>query len=366
LAPRPASALDFKCIEASRYKYLFELFGGDPKKFAAYLEINPSRLPNPNHCRAALVTGDVTGGDAERFLAAVSQSQGWLAALYLDSGGGDTGVGYHVMYLTRSFWLKTFAETAYAPDFYLPPLASGPAAPPQQWNDRLNGDDRRRMLAQAGKLALVTGWEKYLDTQRLLPPGPDPENSCASACSDIFVGGAQRVGKVLVHHTRKTNDTQWLNLQMTMKDTDTDLQGDLAHQMRMLQYMDSGAAIIDAARETTSHTVSQAVAMRHPRYVTDYLLYRCGAELELLENIERRLAVTIDALASPKYGQSTRIDSLRVARAMVHEERRLQVQCVAAAHERDRLAAYDKLCGRKCDVPKVVEMAARMRDGEPQ
>jgi hypothetical protein len=366
LAPRPASALEFKCIEASRYKYLFELFGGDAKKFAAYLEINPSRLPNPNHCRAALVTGDVEGGDAERMLAAVSQNQGWLAALYLQSGGGESSVGYHLMYLARMLWLKTFAESAYAPDFYLPPLAGGPAAPPEKWNDRLNDGDRKRMQDQAAKVALIAGWEKYLEVIRGLAAGPDPSEEYYSACATFSLGGGQRIGRIWMHHVRKGGTKDWLNLQMTMQDTDTELQGDLAHQMRMFQAMDAGPVVIEAARETSSHTGSGVQATRHPRYVTDYLMAKCGAEPELLQNVEQRLAVALDKLASQKYGQDTKVDSIRAARAMVREERRLQEQCVAAAHERDRLAAYDKLCGRRCDIPKIVGMAARMRDGTEQ
>src|SRR5262245_4290450 len=54
-----AAALEITCIEASRYKHLYKIFGGDARKFAAYLQIDPGRLPNPEHCRAALVSGKV-------------------------------------------------------------------------------------------------------------------------------------------------------------------------------------------------------------------------------------------------------------------------------------------------------------------
>ena len=38
---RSAAAIEVKCVEASRYKYLFQIFGNDRQRFANYLQINP-------------------------------------------------------------------------------------------------------------------------------------------------------------------------------------------------------------------------------------------------------------------------------------------------------------------------------------
>jgi len=48
-----AAAIEVQCIEASKYKYLYQIFGGDSKKFAAYLQLDGGKLPNPEHCRTA-------------------------------------------------------------------------------------------------------------------------------------------------------------------------------------------------------------------------------------------------------------------------------------------------------------------------
>ena len=68
-----ATAIEVQCIEASKYKYLYQIFGGDSKKFAAYLQLDAGKLPNPEHCRAALISGGIEAPqakDADKLLAA--------------------------------------------------------------------------------------------------------------------------------------------------------------------------------------------------------------------------------------------------------------------------------------------------------
>src|ERR671931_2425773 len=89
-----AAALDVTCIEASKYKHLYRIFGNDPRKFAEFLELDPNRLPNPEFCRAALLRGPVqetSAKDADKLLAMIIQNRGWLAAIHLASGGGNIG-----------------------------------------------------------------------------------------------------------------------------------------------------------------------------------------------------------------------------------------------------------------------------------
>ena len=109
---RPASSASASsaCIEASKYKYLYKIFGGDPRKFAAYLQVDPGRLPGPEHCRAALITGKIeppAAQDAAKLAAIIVQNEGWLATLHLSSSGGSVGSGYQLGFLARNFWLKT-------------------------------------------------------------------------------------------------------------------------------------------------------------------------------------------------------------------------------------------------------------------
>jgi hypothetical protein len=135
-----AAAIEVSCIEASKYRHLYQIFGGDPQKFAAYLQIEPNRLPDPEFCRAALVSGPIEAPDAhdvEKLMNFIMANRGWLATLHLASGGGRVGTGYMLAFLARSFWLKTYTVSTsgntlyYMPDFFVPPLpaASGNTSP---------------------------------------------------------------------------------------------------------------------------------------------------------------------------------------------------------------------------------------------
>jgi hypothetical protein len=134
-----AAAIEVTCIESSKYRHLYQLFGGDPKKLATYLQIDANRLPDPEFCRAALITGKIEPAkaqDVNKLLEFIVKNQGWLAALHLSSEGGAIGPGYQLAFLARAFWLKTYTVSTsgtmllYMPDFFVPPLAAppGPAA----------------------------------------------------------------------------------------------------------------------------------------------------------------------------------------------------------------------------------------------
>ncbi len=128
-----AVAVEVHCIEESKYKYLYQLFGEDPRKFAAYLEIDRDRyhLPDPETCRAVLVSGGIgEPNDREKLLDFVARSKGWLAAVYLNSGGGSVWAGQQLGYIVRAFRLKTFtAHNAGNKIFYEPDFAVAPLSP---------------------------------------------------------------------------------------------------------------------------------------------------------------------------------------------------------------------------------------------
>ena len=126
-----AAAIDVKCIEESKYKHLYQLFGGDVRKFAAYLDIDQNHLPDPEICRAVLVSGGIGGAnDREKLLDAVVHGKGWLAAVYLNSGGGSVWTGQQLGYIVRAFRLKTFtARNAGNKIFYEPDFALAPSSP---------------------------------------------------------------------------------------------------------------------------------------------------------------------------------------------------------------------------------------------
>ena len=83
LTSTPASAaLEFQCIEVSRYKNLLQIFHDDPSTFFSYFNLSRRPLPSPDTCRALLVTGTIAPDSAAVLLDRVIESRGWLAALY--------------------------------------------------------------------------------------------------------------------------------------------------------------------------------------------------------------------------------------------------------------------------------------------
>ena len=59
LATDQAAAIDIRCIEASKYKYLVQLFENDWDRLAAFAGVPVSQRPDPEACRAILITGRI-------------------------------------------------------------------------------------------------------------------------------------------------------------------------------------------------------------------------------------------------------------------------------------------------------------------
>jgi hypothetical protein len=131
------AAVEVQCIEESKYKHLYALFGGDASKFATYLKVGADRLPDPEACRAVLIAGGIgEPNDRDKLLDVVVRNKGWLATVYLNSGGGNVWTGQQLGYVVRAFRLKTVTarnvgnKVLYEPDFALAPLSSPYPAPP--------------------------------------------------------------------------------------------------------------------------------------------------------------------------------------------------------------------------------------------
>jgi hypothetical protein len=204
-----SSAMDIRCIEDSKYKYLFQIFGGDPRKFAAYLKIDTAgrALPDPELCRAALIYGGVgEPNDSEKILDFVIRNKGWLAAVYLSSPGGDVDEGQRLGVLIRTFGLKTVTalngsdRLLYDPDFGLPPLPaeySRPAAAaPKPRPPRCSLNEHVPVAGKAnGFVSGLVRPETFNPTfdvnlnregpayNEFAPSGPDPK-LCQKACAD--------------------------------------------------------------------------------------------------------------------------------------------------------------------------------------
>ncbi len=142
--PQTARALEVQCIEASKYKHLYLIFGNDRRKLAQYLRLNEANLPDAEACRALFVSGPMEPrarsrelgqpSDSDKLLQAIAENRGWLVTIYLASGGGNIGTGLIIAEITRMFWLKSEAPDhpgfTYWPDFIMrPAVKSGRGEP---------------------------------------------------------------------------------------------------------------------------------------------------------------------------------------------------------------------------------------------
>lgn len=365
-----ASALEFRCIEASRYKHLVQLFGGDAQAFARYLELNDGRLPDPEHCRAVLITGpiELKKGDGEKLLAFILQQQGWLAELYLGSGGGSVFEGFRLGHLVRTFWLKTRtvqlgkgAALAYQPDL-------APAPP-----------DTIQMAAAADRGPTADGWRAYRAAIAGLPPLTTTGGRCASACGLLDTAGVDRTGEVFVHRPRysapaqaKTGKTPGPNpaarpepprassgvdTSMSMARTEEGLLRSERANVLFYERMDAGPRFIATFKSTSTLITASAEPSRFPRFIQDFLWARCQTDPAQLSLLDRQLRAATADLSERGAGVRLETSPLYRALSLVFERRRKVEQCVAAAHERERLSAFAKQCERGCDPDRIMDEA---------
>ena len=121
--------------------------------------------------------------------------------------------------------------------------------------------------------------------------------------------------------------------------------------------MDAGQNVFDLLRSTPSQSGTTTRSMRNPRYVADYLRAKCGASGGDLGRIEDELRTTIAVLNPAPLGFPIDTKQLREALQTIRTQREQSEQCIAAAHEKERLLAYPKLCDKRCDAKKLGELA---------
>jgi hypothetical protein len=330
-ALQPAAAVEVRCIEASRYRYLYQIFGGEAQRFAEYLQVGKARLPDPDMCRAVLVTGQIEphrpgnpddDPDFERLAQAIVANRGWLATLYLSSPGGTVGTAMRLAVLTRMFWLKTYAPGGtflYVPDFLAPPDFS-----------RTPGEIRELTVANR-ESALFSGWDVYAEAVRAharveLPLGARAR--CTSACTYPLVAGIDRHGTPFVHRGRRATPHQQdrSDGEASIADAIELLQRSEARVVALYRHMDAGEEIIRLYQSTAMTAVSPAPMTRSPRFLADHLRQICK--------------IDVNTAPAASTGQTE--------------------QCIAAAHERERLRQFARLCGESCS-PSMLLRAVRSR-----
>lgn len=289
--PQAAKAIEVQCIEASKYKYLYQMFDNDRAKFAEFLRVSASALPDGEVCRAGIITGkiemskeareDGRDSDYKTLLSFIERNRGWLSQLYLASGGGNIGMGLGLAEVTRMFWLKTRSvegkSFSYRPDF----IPTAPAS--QQW-------------FKLAELTVTSG-----------------NGRCASACTFMHMAGIDRQGPAYVHRGRpgKPGDKSMTEIMEGLDRSEDKI-------LALYRKMDAGEEAIRLFQETTTYTVAPVVVARFPRYVADLLRSKCG--------------VAAVQAYDPQAAERIEIE-----------------RCVASAHEKERLAQFGKYCRSSCD-----------------
>ena len=341
-----ADALEFNCIEASRYRHLYQLFGGDPKQLAAFLGLEPAALPKPEFCRAILISGKVeprAANDADKLISAIEANQGWLATLQLSSSGGTVYTGYQLGFITRMFWLKTHTATRfgknlnYVPDFFVPPAASAP--------------DTGEEHPDADR---IRNWQSFVTAQKGLSPTPLAFAGCASACGLIHTAGIDRAGEVRVHRARITGKDEFINLKATMSETDRSLLRLELEQIAFYRRMDPGPDFVRLYQETPAQTTTPIDVLRFPRYVADYLTSKCKMNGDQLQELDRQIGNTMSELVAPQFGYWIKTDNLRRSLRQLRNMRAEAERCIATAHESERRSHFAKLCSNGCDRKKLM------------
>ncbi len=342
-----ADALEFNCIEASRYRHLYQLFGGDPKQLAAFLGLEPAALPKPEFCRAILISGKVeprAANDADKLISAIEANQGWLATLQLSSGGGTVYTGYQLGFITRMFWLKTHTATRfgknlnYVPDFFVPPAASAP--------------DTGEEHPDADR---IRNWQSFVTAQKGLSPTP------LRLCG-LRIGlrphphrgyrPRRRGPRASRAHWRRKDE--FINLKATMSETDRSLLRLELEQIAFYRRMDPGPDFVRLYQETPAQTTTPIDVLRFPRYVADYLTSKCKMNGDQLQELDRQIGNTMSELVAPQFGYWIKTDNLRRSLRQLRNMRAEAERCIATAHESERRSHFAKLCPNGCDRKKLM------------
>jgi hypothetical protein len=117
--------------------------------------------------------------------------------------------------------------------------------------------------------------------------------------------------------------------------------------------MDAGSDVVRAYQSTSTNDLTPVTMTRSPRYVTDYLIAKCHADPEKLESIERQIDESLRDLSPSGFDLKLPLSHLRAGLVSVHARRQSVERCVARDEEKDRLQAFDRLCGKGCDVGKL-------------
>ncbi len=330
-----ASALEFKCVEPSRYKNLLQVFGDNPALLSSYFGLDRTWQPEMNACRALVVTGTIRDGDGAALIDNIIRNKGWLDVLYLSFDGVLLQEEIKLAYIIRGFWLKTrimqAAPFSYAPDFATPwgPPAANPNVPSSAPTSELS--------------PLNQGLRAFAKRRDLELPIVGGHNACFESCVGAWASGVHRrafpAPPISVPAPAAAAATEIVTARP---------------RLALITSLDSGH-IVSPDDPSWNRPVLAGAAAVLPPAVERLIRDKCAAELIAGEALEGRVGAAAEDLARTDFRdvKSTppdilaQFDSLRMAGA------RLQ-RCVARAFESERLASFRRLCGPSCDNAKLL------------
>jgi len=330
-----ASALDFKCVEPSRYKNLLQVFEDNPALLSSYFGLGHAQQPDMNACRALVVSGTIRDGDAAALLDNIIRNKGWLDVLYLSFDGVHLQEEIKLAHIIRGFWLKTrvllAAPFRYRPDFAM--LWGAPAA----------SDGRPSAAATSELSPLNHGLEAFAKRGDLGLPDMGARNACIESCAGAWIAGVHRqalpMPPIAVPPPAAAAAPEIVT----------------AWPRSALAASLDGGKIAPANDPSGNRPVMPGVAPVLAPAAERLIHDKCAAELIAGQALEDRVAGAMDDLARGDFGGVRRppedllaqFDSLRMAGV------RLQ-RCVARAFESERLASFRRLCGPSCDNAKLL------------
>ncbi len=333
--PGGALALEFQCIEASKYKSLMRIFQDDPANFSSYFSLPRDQRPPADACRALIATGTIAKGDTRKFLEHVSQNKGWLAVIYLSHSGLAAEEEVKLATAIRELGLKTrypggTGPARYAPDFAsaarLPPPSSTnawPAVPPptaNPFNRALN--------------------DYYQVTQVNLPV-PADQNWCRDGCVSLFLSGVHRyamwkTGSDPQGGVPPTADPQSLRLRALWQ-----------HHLDTGQNVASGASVPPLLNMTSSRPT--------PAFSVQLLRTKCGADIDATAGLQDQIKTTVDELSKRNFDRFVRIDTMMPRFETLQKVTARLERCIAGTYERERLAKFKQRCASACEIDRMDE-----------
>jgi hypothetical protein len=321
------AALEFHCIEASRYKNLLQVFHDDPSTFFSYFNLSRRPLPSPEACRALLVSGTIAPDSAEALLGRVIEGRGWLAALYLSFGGTNIEQEAAMAAMVRQFSLKTYEVRGpvyfYQPDFVV------------RWTPAIGKGGFLAAAASADPSPLDSSLATFLRRERALKLDPK-RYACAEGCRVVWAAGVNRV------HNPRTGPA---DAPSTTDQTLERLRSVFAYRLDRGRLPVADDPILSRPWDRIPTT---------PPAIAATLRKECDAEITVAEALESRVADVFTEAAGKRLAPNAVSALVPHLNALKRAGVRLQ-QCLASTHENLRLSNFQTHCPKACNRAALLE-----------